>query len=292
MNFATAMQLGRVSNLPTVWTNTIAGAALAGAATFDLKLFFMLLAMSLFYVGGMFLNDAYDADIDATERPERPIPAGTVTRSEVFVIGYKLLAVGVLLLFGVGVGAAFQPGTGAWPAVGGIALGAAIIAYNKDHKNNVMSPFVMGLCRVLVYVSAALCIVTAVPAPVYTIAVLALCHLIGLTYVAKQENLGSVKNMWPLLFFAVPVIFGFWQAWGDITTLLLWVVYTGWLAYAIRFLFRRNPGDIPRAVISLIAGISLLDAMMISGAGHAGLAFLAVAAFLVTLALQRFVSGT
>ena len=45
----------------------------------------------------------------------------------------------------------------------------------------------------------------------------------------------------------------------------------------------------PRAVISLIAGISLLDAVLIAAAGAPGLAWLAVLAFLLTLALQRAV---
>jgi hypothetical protein len=45
-------------------------------------------------------------------------------------------------------------------------------------------------------------------------------------------------------------------------------------------------------VVSLIAGISLLDAMLIAGAGALPLAVLALAAFAVTLFLQRYVSGT
>ena len=39
----------------------------------------VLLAMSLFYVGGMYLNDYFDRAIDARERPERPIPAGDIS---------------------------------------------------------------------------------------------------------------------------------------------------------------------------------------------------------------------
>jgi hypothetical protein len=45
-------------------------------------------------------------------------------------------------------------------------------------------------------------------------------------------------------------------------------------------------------VVSLIAGISLLDAIILCAAGATGLALAAVAAFLLTLAMQRFVSGT
>jgi hypothetical protein len=63
--------LGRVSNLPTVWTNTLAGAALAGTDVGVGRLTFLALAFSLLYTGGMYLNDAFDRDSDRRERPER-----------------------------------------------------------------------------------------------------------------------------------------------------------------------------------------------------------------------------
>jgi hypothetical protein len=45
-------------------------------------------------------------------------------------------------------------------------------------------------------------------------------------------------------------------------------------------------------VVSLIAGISLLDAVLIAGAGALGIAWLAALGFVLTLLLQRFVAGT
>jgi 4-hydroxybenzoate polyprenyltransferase len=45
-------------------------------------------------------------------------------------------------------------------------------------------------------------------------------------------------------------------------------------------------------VVNLIAGISLLDALLIAGTGQVGPALAAVAAFVLTLALQRLVPGT
>ena len=76
MNFAVALRLGRVSNLPTVWTNALAGLVLAGGWLDPAPLLLLFLAVSLAYVGGMFLNDAFDAEVDAVRRPERPIPSG------------------------------------------------------------------------------------------------------------------------------------------------------------------------------------------------------------------------
>jgi len=90
----TALRLGRVSNLPTVWTNALAGALLAGAAL-GAELALAVLAFSLFYTGGMFLNDAFDAPWDARERPERPIPSGAAGAREVFLWGFGMLAAAI-----------------------------------------------------------------------------------------------------------------------------------------------------------------------------------------------------
>jgi 4-hydroxybenzoate polyprenyltransferase len=45
-------------------------------------------------------------------------------------------------------------------------------------------------------------------------------------------------------------------------------------------------------VVSLIAGISLLDALLLASYGAPGLAAVAVGAFVLTLVLQRWVAGT
>lgn len=290
MRLKTALRLGRVSNLPTVWTNTLAGSVLAGAAGFGAEFAVMLAAFSLFYVGGMFLNDAFDAAIDAKERPERPIPSGEIGRGVVFGWGFAMLALGIALLAWVGFG--FAPRTGAWPAVAGIALAATVTFYDWNHKQNVFSPVVMGLCRVLIYVAAALCYTLALPEALQIGAALMLCYLIGLTYVAKQENLAQVENLWPLLFLAAPVAYGAWLALERPVAGIFLLAFTAWVLVALRFLRRRLKGDIPRAVVSLIAGISLLDALLIAGTGAHGLALLALAGFGVTLFFQRYISGT
>ena len=60
MNLSLALRLGRISNLPTVWTNVLAGALLAGGGLADVRVPLLMLALSMFYLGGMFLNDAFD----------------------------------------------------------------------------------------------------------------------------------------------------------------------------------------------------------------------------------------
>lgn len=282
MKLRTALRLGRVSNLPTVWTNTLAGAVLAGTGGYGAQFALMLLAFTLFYAGGMFLNDAFDAPFDAAQRPERPIPSGEIGARAVFAWGFGLMAAGIALLAWFGVA----------PALAGLTLATAITFYDWHHKQNLFGPVVMGLCRVLVYVGAGLCVTLALPDRLWIGAALLWCYLIGLTYVAKQENLDRVENLWPLLFLAAPAAYGAWLAAAQPVAGVFWLLFSGWMLVALWFLRRRAKGDVPRAVVSLIAGISLLDALLIAATGAPALAALAVAGFGVTLFLQRYVAGT
>ena len=281
MKLRAALALGRVSNLPTVWTNTLAGALLAGARPGP-EFALVVLAFSLFYAGGMFLNDAFDSPWDARERPERPIPSGAAGAREVFLWGFGLLAAGVLVL------ALF----GREAAMAGMALAGAITFYDWNHKANPLSPVVMGLCRALIYVGAALCYTVVLPGALWWGSLVLVCYLIGLTYIAKQETLARVENLWPLAFLAVPVLYGAWLIAAAPLAAPFWVLFCAWMALALWLLRRRRRGDIPRAVVSLIAGISLLDALLIAASGLPGLALAALAGFGVTLFLQRYIAGT
>jgi hypothetical protein len=290
LTFGVALRLGRVSNLPTVWTNVAAGVALSGVG-FSPGIFTgLVLALSLFYVGGMYLNDAFDRDIDARERPERPIPSGIVPAATVFAIGFGLMAAGWLMLAAIGYGPA--DGTGWRAPLAGALLGEAIVVYDMWHKANPLSPVIMGLCRLLVYVTAAVAVAPYLSAEVAVAAAVALSYLIGLTYAAKQETLGRITNVWPLGFLAVAVVYAGWTATTGIAGLLAAAAFLGWLAWSLLFLLQPERVDVPRAVVSLIAGLCLLDAVFIAGAGYGWLALGAAAAFLLTLALQRHIPGT
>ncbi|MCU0768023.1 MAG: UbiA family prenyltransferase [Burkholderiaceae bacterium] len=290
MTLTLALRLGRISNLPTVWTNVLVGALLAGASLGDARLPLLMLALSLFYVGGMFLNDAFDRNFDATHRPERPIPSGQVSAREVFSYGFGLLVAGMLC---VAVSSRGPEGLPSWRALSsGAALAGLIVLYDAHHKGNPLSPLIMGLCRVFVYLTAAFAVASALPAAVYHAALALLCHLIGLTYIAKQEHLQRIGNLWPLAFLAVPVVYGLLLAIQQPAAWVPFTLYAAVLVYAMRLLRRRAAGDVPLAVVTLIAGMSVLDAVLLTGAGHWIPAGLALVAFLLTLLLQRWVSGT
>jgi len=289
MKFGTALRLGRVSNLPTVITNVLAGCMLS-SIEFSLVVYVGLcIAMTLAYVGGMYLNDAFDREYDARLRPERPIPSGEVTASRVFTLGFAMLALSVLCVLLL-----TTRGSGGGPLAACssmLALVGAVLFYDLYHKANPLSPLVMGACRVLVYLTAGFSVAMWPPStPLLWGASALLGYLIGLSYAAKQENLGEVKNLWPLAFLALPCVSVIWVR--DPASAVLLAAFTGWTLYSLSFLVRRQGRNIPRAVGYFIAGISLLDGALISLVGAPLLGAACVIGWGVTLMLQRIVPGT
>src|SRR3954453_3606428 len=128
----------------------MAGFALAGRMPQPAEVLLLGTAVSLFYVGGMYLNDAFDAPWDAAHRADRPIPAGDVGRGTVFAAGFGMLLAAAALVAG---------GLPGRPAlVASLVLAGLIVLYDVSHKANPLSPLVMALCRVCVYAIAALSI--------------------------------------------------------------------------------------------------------------------------------------
>lgn len=279
----TALELGRVSNLPTVWSNVLAGMVLSGhVQEWDMTLQLMAV-LSLIYVAGMYLNDAFDRDIDLRERPERPIPSGRVSARAVFAAGYGMLGLGLVMLAPMG-----------WPAfASGALLTAVVIYYNYDHKANRFSPLVMGLCRMLTYITSALAATGgAVPDAVWLGAVVLLAYLMGLTYVAKHEQAGSVIRVWPLVGLLCPMLAVLLVAPLDAQTTLCLLAFGLWTGHCLRMVFSFQHRNIRHAVGGFIAGISLADSLAISVLGLSPALATAVAAFLLTLLLQRKIAGT
>ena len=291
MTLNIALRLGRVSNLPTVWSNVLAGTALAGAAIGP-PVAAVMLAASALYVGGMYLNDAFDREIDAIERPGRPIPSRQVSAGTVFAIGYGLLGCGVLGLAAVG---SATTGSAAAGATWGVTIAAFIVAYDMHHKNSMTAPAIMGACRALVYFCAAAALVEQRPPAFSAAAAFALlCYVVGLTYTAAFENEGSLRNRGPLILLIVPpaVATASTNLSLSVSVLPAVAAFCAWTMYAIRFASNREAIDIPGAVVRLIAGIALVDAMFAAAVGRPDLALAAAAMLPLTRLFQRFIPGT
>jgi len=288
--------LGRVSNLPTVWSNTLVGVALASATAAmtgiamppptNTHLLGLAVALSLLYVGGMYLNDAFDRGFDAMHRPERPIPSGTVSARAVFSLGFGMLALGVGLAAAAGFARTQSPAAG----IAAAALAALIVLYDLRHKGNPLSPVLMGLCRVLVYVTAALATLATFSSALLIASVALLGYLVGLTYIAKHETGGSIVRFWPLLPLAFPIVHGLLAQ--GLAPKALALVVLAHTALTLRLVLSPAHRNVPKAVSQLIAGISLVDAIAIAACGLPELSLLAIAAFSLTRIFQRVVPGT
>ncbi len=293
MKLRTLLELGRVSNLPTVLSNVLCGAALSGEPLRTAPLALATSAGALFYVGGMCLNDAFDAEIDAKERPERPIPSGRATRAQVLALGYGMLACGLALLALAAFGG-FSP-AGA-PLVGaGLVTALAVLAYDRWHKGFGWSPVVMGVCRAGLYVIGALAVSATLDRGVLLAALTLLLYIVGLTHIARFENATALGRAWPTAFVFAPVALALSSPSvterGGLVVLLLAAVSVLWSIRAL-VLAKSGGRNIGRAVVTLIAGISLLDALFAASRGVLGVTALALACTALTLLLQRRIRGT
>lgn len=260
----------------------LAATAIAGGDLFSARTALALAAMTLFYVGGMYLNDAFDRHIDRRERPGRPIPSGAISAQAVFAAGFGMLGCGLALMASQGLRSALV----------GLALGLAIVLYDVRHKGNPFSPVLMGLCRLLAYVGTAVLASDAVSAAVLIAGVALLAHVAGLTYAAKQESLDRIGRLWPLAILALPLLVTLPALGSGWTAAVAWAGLAAADVLAVRALRRRSePGAVPRAVAALIAAISLLDALLVASVSPV-VAALCWAGYALTRALQRVIPGT
>lgn len=279
------LTLSRPSNLPTVWTDVLAGAVIAGGALGVSKLALLMLAGSIFYCAGMILNDAFDRDIDARERPERPIPAGRVLPAVAFTVGFLWLAAAIY--------AAYFAAPKLWTLLAAVVLAAAIVLYDMRHKKNPVAPFIMGLCRALLYVLAAVAVappgtelhaITLVALPAFAL----WAWVVGLTYVARAEAKGQVPKL-ALALLSVPTILAGVSTERDWITIGMIIALVLWTGRSIFFAQQRRIGP---AIVALIAGISLVDAVALASSGSWKMAIAACLGAPLTLRLQKFVRGT
>ena len=107
----------------------------------------LALASAFLYTAGMVLNDLFDLEVDARERPFRPLPAGQISLPLARTVGFALLAAGVL--FGALAGVAYSAPVPWRSGAIAVLLAGAVLLYDGWLKRFPMGPLGMGLCRFL-----------------------------------------------------------------------------------------------------------------------------------------------
>ena len=279
----TLVILGRVSNLPTVWSNCLAGWWLGHAENYD-KLPWLFFGVSALYVGGMYLNDAFDAEFDRQHRPERPIPSGAISLPLVLGWGLTWLVLGAVSLIVIG------KTTG----VLALILLFCIVLYDAMHKAITASPWLMGLCRFWIYVIAGSAGSWGVNGwPIWCGAALAV-YVTGLSLVAQRENSRGPIPYWPLALLTVPVLLALVMNAGDhrIQAIGFSVILVLWVARCARTIFQGGGVNVGRIVSGLLAGIVLVDLLAVAPECPLPLKVVFLILFAATLGLQRFVPAT
>lgn len=132
-------QLLRIALFPSAIADVLVGVALAhlGGAPLNGAVWLLIPASLGVYHGAMALNDWADREVDARERPERPIPSGAIPAVMALLTAVVLIGGGALWA------TAAAPAAGAW--MGTVALLA--ILYDTAGRGAVRGPLLLGLCR-------------------------------------------------------------------------------------------------------------------------------------------------
>jgi hypothetical protein len=278
----TLLVLGRVSNLPTVWSDCLAAWWLGGHGDWA-SLVCVALAASFLYVGGMFLNDAFDAEFDSHHRRTRPIPSGAISEREVWRWGFIWLAIGLGSVIGLGLTVLM------WAAI----LCAFILLYNAVHKWAPIAPLLMGLCRLSVYLLAASAARQGVSGEVVWKGLALAAYIIGLSCLARKEGSRVRINFWPSLLLATPIVFA-----GLIDNGASWmpaVVYSlvlaAWCSWALSRSLGQAEPNVGYTVSRLLAGIVLVDLLAVASSSEPWIGCFALW-FALALLLQRFIPAT
>ncbi len=177
------LQMMRPANIVTAWADILAGFAASGAVgLINIQVLgWLLLATTGLYGGGIVLNDVFDAELDAQERPERPIPSGRASRQGASLLGSALLVTGVV--------AAAQVSLLSATLACGIALAATLYdAVGKHHP--ILGPLNMGACRG----GNLLLGISAVPAMIgehWFLAVIPVIYIAAVTTISRGEVHGA-----------------------------------------------------------------------------------------------------
>ncbi len=180
------LQLVRLPNVFTAGADSLAGWLIVRGSFDEPKRWLpLVLASMCLYAAGIALNDYFDRDLDARERPFRPIPSGAVRPGVALA-----LAIG---LFSAGLALAAASGSLASLGVAG-ALAACVVAYDASLRRYPVGPVAMGSCRGLNFLLGA-SQAPALGGPVAWWPALGLgLFVMGLTWISRSETLSGLRR--------------------------------------------------------------------------------------------------
>jgi 4-hydroxybenzoate polyprenyltransferase len=282
------LALSRISRLPTVWSNCLAGWWLGGGGNGQ-RLPFLFGGATLLYIGGSWLNHAFDAEYDRHHRPARPIPSGVIALRTVWRWGLACLVLGALLLFSLS------------ELTGGLGLGLIFFAilYNTLHRSLSSGPLLKAMCRLFLYLMGASIAAHGFSGALLWCSLALAAYMTGVGLLARWEENPGQAPQWPgLLLLAAPAFALLMNVNGyREPALLLSALLALWLLRAWRQTFWSLEPALGRTVSDLVAGVVFVDWLAVgpvpsalSETNHAPreLSAVFIGLLLVTLLLQRW----
>lgn len=288
------LRLARISLLPTIWADALAGLALArvGGAPRLSAWALTAAALSLLYAGAMILNDWRDRALDRAHRPDRPLPSGLVRPD-------LALAVAVLLLL-----VAVSIGAGLVPPVRFVLWAMVALALAYDLAPGHLGPFgppVLGTLRGLSVLAAALA-AGLEPRPGWLAVLPSVAYVWAVSDLARFEDAREGRSRGFVAFrisiacaaaSALPLLCRVAHGWPSgpfLAAAFLFALAAP--ARALRRAFRLphvSGNDLRPIVGSMLGGIPLLDAALAAASARPAEMFGCLAAFgLVALLVRRF----
>ena len=258
------LRLMRPANVVTAAADVLAGYAAAGLPD-PRSMALLLVSTTGLYAGGVALNDAFDAKLDALERPERPIPSGQVTVQSTALLGAVLLLVAVTVAF------AASALSGALALV--IAALAVLYDFRGKHKR-FLGPVNMAACRglnVLLGVSAAPLLVSQR----WYVGLVNFLFVAAITILSAGEVHGGKRSVrvFSLLLLTAAIagvlMFGMTPGFMLVAALPFLMLFS-WrvLPPFWRACLEMKPATIRRAVVAGVLSLIVLDSAI--AAGYAG----------------------
>ncbi|MFJ8591322.1 SCO3242 family prenyltransferase [Streptomyces sp. NPDC093598] len=172
-------ELLRLPALFSVPGDALAGAAATGSAPNPRTLLAITSSLCL-YEAGMALNDWADRDVDAVERPHRPLPSGRIRPAAALTAACALTGAGLVLATRAG-----------RPALAVAApLAATVWAYDLGLKHTPAGPVAMGAARGLDLLLGAAATTGRTREALPSAALLG-THTLAVTTVSRQEAQGG-----------------------------------------------------------------------------------------------------
>jgi hypothetical protein len=288
------LTLFRLPNVFTAPSNILAGyyAVVEPANASGLHLAILIICSILLYLSGIVLNDYFDIEVDRRERPLRPLPAGTVSKRKVLLIGIVFIIaanfISLLVSTSTFIIAAILSGT--------------IVSYDYRMKYSVYGPGMMGAARALnvmlgsspIFLTTVLNINNSARIAVVTVSLFVFVFAISRLSrkeIDETDKVRTAKGSFLMIFAVVAIIIV-----SGLVGVFLKDLFANLALFAIimiitfKPLLQRQPlssKDIQRTIKTMVLSIIVLDSAFVSGSAGTAYGLVTVMLIMPAIILSR-----